>query len=217
MVTTTILWFLIVGGLFVIMAVSGSVVRRLPFTFALLYLLVGLALGPLGIGLLKIHPIQHAALIERLSEVAVIISLFTAGLKLRMRLRHPSWWIPVRLAFVSMAITVGLITLAGMIGLGLPLGAALLLGAVLAPTDPVLASDVQVEHPLDRDRLRFGLTGEAGLNDGAAFPFVMLGLGLLGLHDLGAYGWRWLAVDVVWATAGGLGVAGCWARWSGGW
>ncbi len=206
MVTTTILWFLVVGALFVTMAVSGSVVRRLPFTFALLYFLAGLGLGPLGLGLLKIHPIEDAALIERLSEVAVIISLFTAGLKLRMRLRHPSWWIPVRLAFVSMAITVGLITLAGVVGLGLPLGAAILLGAVLAPTDPVLASDVQVEHPLDRDRLRFGLTGEAGLNDGAAFPFVMLGLGLLGLHELGAYGWRWLAVDVVWATAGGLGV-----------
>jgi NhaP-type Na+/H+ or K+/H+ antiporter len=206
MITTAILWFLVIGGLFVTMAVSGSFVRRLPFTFALIYLLAGLALGPLGVGLLQVHPIQQAALIERLSEVAVIVSLFAAGLKLRMRLRHPAWWIPVRLAFVSMAITVGLIALAGVVGLGLPLGAAILLGAVLAPTDPVLASDVQVEHPLDRDRLRFGLTGEAGLNDGAAFPFVMLGLGLLGLHDLGAYGWRWLAVDVVWATVGGLGV-----------
>jgi NhaP-type Na+/H+ or K+/H+ antiporter len=53
--------------------------------------------------------------------------------------------------------------------------------------------------------LRFGLTGEAGLNDGSAFPFVMLGLGLLGLHDIGRLGERWLAIDVVWAVMSGLG------------
>ena len=88
----------------------------------------------------------------------------------------------------------------------MPLGAAILLGGLLAPTDPVLAADVQVEHPGDRDRLRFSLTGEAALNDGSAFPFVMLGLGLLGLHELGAFGWRWLAFDVVWAVRGGLAI-----------
>ena len=66
-----------------------------------------------------------------------------------------------------------------------PCGAAVLLGAILAPTDPVLASDVQVEHPFDSNPLRFSLTGEAGWNDGTAFPFVMLGLGLLGAHDMG--------------------------------
>jgi NhaP-type Na+/H+ or K+/H+ antiporter len=105
-----------------------------------------------------------------------------------------------------MVVTVALVAAAGVVGLGLPLGAAVLLGAVLAPTDPVLASDVQVAHAGDRDRLRFSLTGEAGLNDGAAFPFVLLGLGLLGLHELGAFGGRWLAVDVAWAGVAGLGV-----------
>jgi NhaP-type Na+/H+ or K+/H+ antiporter len=65
---------------------------------------------------------------------------------------------------------------------------------------------VQVEHPGDRDRLRFSLTGEAGLNDGSAGPFVMLGLGLLGLHELGDFGWRWLAIDVLWAVVGGLAI-----------
>jgi len=65
-----------------------------------------------------------------------------------------------------------------------------------------------VEHPFDEDRLRFGLTGEASLNDGTAFPFLMLGLGLLGLHDLGDGLWRWVAVDVLWATAAGLAIGG---------
>jgi NhaP-type Na+/H+ or K+/H+ antiporter len=68
----------------------------------------------------------------------------------------------------------------------------------------VLASEVQVESPTDTDRLRFGLTGEAGLNDGTAFPFLMLGLGLLGVHPLGTAGWRWLSIDLLWASGAGL-------------
>lgn len=105
-----------------------------------------------------------------------------------------------------MTLNVGLITLLGVYCLHLPLGAAVLLGAILAPTDPVLASEVQLTDARDRDELRRALSGEAGFNDGTAFPFVMLGLGLLGLHDLGAGGWRWWTVDVCWAIFGGLGI-----------
>ncbi len=199
-------WFLVAGFVLTLMALAGTLVKRLPLSAAQLYLLVGLGIGPLGLGLLVIDPIEQAATLERLAEVAVILSLFAAGLKLRTPLHDGRWKLPLRLATVSMALTVGLVALAGVVLLGLPLGAAVLLGAVLAPTDPVLASDVQIENPDDRDRLRFSLTGEAGFNDGAAFPFVMLGLGLLGLHELGEYGWRWVAVDVVWAVIGGIGV-----------
>jgi NhaP-type Na+/H+ or K+/H+ antiporter len=188
------------------MALSGSVLKRLPLSTSLVYLLAGVGLGGYGYNLLRLDPLRDAPLLERLSEVAVIVSLFTTGLKLSPPLSDRRWLIPVRLAFVSMTLTVGLIALAGHFLLDLPIGAAILLGAVLAPTDPVLASDVQVEDAGDRDRLRFGLTGEAGLNDGTAFPFVMLGLGLLGLHPLGEGGWRWLAVDVLWAIVGGLGI-----------
>jgi NhaP-type Na+/H+ or K+/H+ antiporter len=182
--------------LLILMALASSVVSRLPLTTALLYLGAGVALGPAGGGLIVINPLRHAALVERITEVAVIVSLFTAGLKLRLPLSDPLWRLPLRLVTVSMVLTVGGLTLAGVLGLGLPLGAAVLLGAVLAPTDPVLASDMQVEHAWGRDRVRFGLTGEAGLNDGTAFLFVLLGLGLLGLHDLGAHGGRWLVLDV---------------------
>jgi NhaP-type Na+/H+ or K+/H+ antiporter len=198
------LWFLVIGGLLVVMALTGSVLKRLPLSASLLYLLAGVGLA--GHGLLRLNPIEDAHLLERLAEIAVLISLFTTGLKLSPPLNDRRWHIPGRLAFVSMTITIGLIALAGIFLLGLPAGAAVLLGALLAPTDPVLASDVQVEDPGDRDRLRFGLTGEAGLNDGTAFPFVMLGLGLLGLHPLGAWGVRWLLVDVLWAIAAGLGI-----------
>lgn len=188
------------------MALADSSLRRVPITTAILYLAAGLALGPFGFGIITIDPLDQRVFLERMTEIIVIISLFSAGLKLRTPLSSRRWAVPVRLAFGSMALTVGMISFVGWSVLGLPIGAAVLLGAILAPTDPVLATDVQVRKPTDRDRLRFGLTGEAGMNDGAAFPFVMLGLGLLGLHDLGPYWWRWLAVDVVWAVAGGLAI-----------
>lgn len=199
------IWFVVVGLLFVVMALAGSVLKRLPLSTSMLYLAVGAALGPLGAGLLHVDVYAQAQVWERVTEVAVLVSLFAAGLKLRTPFTDGGWMLPVRLATVSMLVTIGLVTLAGVYLLGLPPGAAILLGAILAPTDPVLASDVQVTDPADGDRLRFGLTGEAGLNDGTAFPFVMLGLGLLGLHDLGANGWRWIAIDLLWAVAAGLG------------
>lgn len=200
------LWAVLVGVLLVFLALSGSVLSRLPLSTAMLYLMVGLVVSPIGLGWIAPDPREHKVLLERLTEIVVLISLFTAGLKLNPRLRDRRWLLPLRLALTSMVLTVLAVAAIGAVFLGLPLGAAVLLGAILAPTDPVLASDVQVHRPGDRDNLRFALTGEGGLNDGTAFPFVMLGLGLLGLHDVGSWGWRWLLVDVVWAVAAGLGV-----------
>ena len=200
------IWASLVGGLLILMALSATVLSRLPLSTAMLYLLIGVAVSPVGLGLIVADLDQHTVLLEHLTEAVVVVSLFTAGLKLSPGLADRRWLLPLRLALTSMVITVGAITAVGHFLLGLPLGAAVLLGAILAPTDPVLASDVQVTRPGDRDRLRFALTGEGGLNDGTAFPFVMLGLGLLGLHGIGDWGWRWVAVDVLWATAAGLGI-----------
>jgi NhaP-type Na+/H+ or K+/H+ antiporter len=201
-------WFLVAGAVLIAMALLGARLRRLPLSTSMVYLTAGVALGPLGLGLIVLDPIGNAGLIEVVAEVAVIVSLFTAGLKLRLPLRDRLWLLPIRLAVVSMVVTVALVTLVGVALLGLPLGAAVLLGAILAPTDPVLASEVQIADPRDRDRFRFAVTGEAGLNDGTAFPFVMLGLGLLGLHELGPLGIGWLGIDVVWAVAVGIGCGG---------
>lgn len=199
-------WFLVAGALLLTMALAGTLLKRLPLSSALLYLGAGWAIGPAGIGLLTFDPVADAAVLEHLTEIVVSLSLFGAGLKMRLPLRDPRWRVALRLGFVSMTITVALVAAVGVWGLGLPLGAAVLLGAILAPTDPVLAGDVAVDTPDDRDRLRFSLTGESALNDGTSFPFVMLGLGLLGLHDLGAGLSRWVAVDVLWAVAGGLAI-----------
>ncbi len=201
-------WALIVGVLLIVMALSGTVLARLPLSASMFYLMAGLAVGPWGLGLLWADPGRHTVLLERLSEVVVLVSLFTAGLKLSPGLRDRRWLLPLRLALTSMAITVILIAAAAYLFLDWPLGACILLGGILAPTDPVLASDVQVHRPGDRDRLRFALTGEGGLNDGTAFPFVALGLGLLGLHPVGDFGWRWIMVDALWSSVMGPAIGG---------
>ncbi|MCR2747432.1 cation:proton antiporter [Limnobacter parvus] len=199
-------WFLLIGILMLSRGLGSRYLQRLPFTSANVYLAVGLLLGPTVLNLFYFDPIKQSALLETLTEIAVLISLFSAGVKMPVPVQIAHWRAPLRLASISMVLTVTLIAAFAYIVLELPLGACVLLGAVLAPTDPVLAADTQSRYAGDEDQLRFTLTCEAGMNDGMAFPFVMLGLGLLGLHELGDTGWRWLAVDVVWATAVAIGI-----------
>ncbi|MGA8005376.1 MAG: cation:proton antiporter [Burkholderiales bacterium] len=199
-------WFLLVGGLLLARGLTSSALKRLPVTPAIIYLAVGLLVGPTVLNAFHFNPLKQSALLEVLTEVAVLISLFSAGVKMPVPASFARWRTPILLASVSMTVSVVLVAAFAYYLLGMPLGAGILLGAILAPTDPVLATDVQIRHPGDRDQLRFTLTCEAGMNDGSAFPFVMLGLGLLGLHELGESGLRWALVDVLWATVAGIAV-----------
>jgi len=199
-------WFLLIGVLLLTRGVTASMLARLPVTPAIIYLAVGLLVGPTVLNGFHINPLKQSALLEALTEVAVLISLFSAGVKMPVPVSLARWRTPILLATISMVISVGVVTAFAFYVLGLPLGAGVLLGAILAPTDPVLATDVQIRHPDDHDQLRFTITCEAGMNDGSAFPFVMLGLGLLGLHDLGEFGLKWVLFDVLWATAAGVAI-----------
>lgn len=207
---STTLWFILIGCLMLARGLAATTLSRLPVTSAIVYLGVGLALGPAFFGVFAVDPYAQAGMLEVLTELAVLISLFSAGVKMPVPFSLARWAPSLRLAWLSMSISVGLMAAFGTLVLDLPLGAAVLLGAILAPTDPVLATDVQVRHAGDKDQLRFALTCEAGMNDGSAFPFVMLGLGLLGRHELGESGWRWALLDVLWGTAGAvlIGIAG---------
>ena len=197
-------WSLLAGAVMLVAALGKGPLRKIPVSLPFLYLLTGVAIGPWGLKLLDVDVFDNTKLVETLTEIAVVISLLSAGLKL-----DPSWRhllrTPVPLATITMVITIAAVTAIGVFALGLPLGAAILLGAIIAPTDPVLAGEVSVKHHNDTDQLRYALTGEAGFNDGAAFPFIMLGLGLLGLHEIGEFGWIWFAKDLLWATFAGLG------------
>ena len=199
-------WFIFVGGLLLFMGLTASILKRSSVTSAIIYLAVGVLVGPTALDLFHFNPLRESALLERLTEVAVLISLFSAGVKMPVPFTVARWRAPILLATGSMTITVAAVAAFAFYVLGLPLGAGVLLGAILAPTDPVLATDVQIRHPGDHDQLRFTITCEAGMNDGSAFPFVMLGMGMLGLHEIGDFGISWLLLDVLWATLAGIAI-----------
>lgn len=197
-------WITLVGVLLLAMALSSAWVQRLPISTAAIYLAVGALIGPWALDLVRVDVVTHAPLLQRLTEVAVVLSLFIGGLRLRLPVTHRAWRAAFRLASLVM---VGSIALLGFLAwwlFDLPPAIALLIAAILAPTDPVLAGDVTVGHSEDHDRLRYALSGEAGLNDGAAFPFVVLALLLL--QGTASYGeiTSWVFREVVWASGAGL-------------
>jgi len=197
-------WLIAIGGLLVAMYATSHIVARLPVSPALLYFAVGLALGPWGFDWLHPDPEANAELLERACELALVVSLFVTGSAVGSTLRVSRWRAPVRLASVSMLVTIALVALFAHVVLGFGAGAALFLAAALAPTDPVLASEVQVADASDRDRLRFALTGEAGLNDGAALPFVLTGLALVPVEPLVPGSTLVWIASVTWGVLGGL-------------
>jgi sodium/hydrogen antiporter len=185
------------------------------FTAAVVYLVLG-AVASLGLQLLggdPLDPLEDAELIERLAELAVIVALFSAGLRLDRPLGLPAWRSTVLLIALVMPLTIAGVALFASEAMGLSLGAALILGAVLAPTDPVLASDVQVGPPGEGEEpeTHFALTSEAGLNDGLAFPFVFMGVFVAGEGGTSWLG-EWASADLAYAIIVGIGI-GAVAGW----
>lgn len=198
-------YYILIGLLLFAMAFALSFIKKLPFTSSVVYLLFGIMLGKHGIEVLDVDPLENTKLFEVIAEVTVIISLFTVGLKLKAPFEKGRWKIPFSMATLSMVLTVGLISVLTFYLTGLDIGHSIIAGAVLAPTDPVLASDVQLNSPDDHNHLKFNLTSEGGMNDGTAFPFVMLGLGLIGVDSDWSFG-RWMMLDLFWSIFAGVGI-----------
>ncbi len=179
----------------------------MPLTLAILCVAVGVLVFSTGLLSFNPDPRTWDTATERLTELVVIISLMGAGLKLDRPPGWRSWATTWRLLIVAMPLTIAAVAWLGWAGLGFSLALALLFGACMAPTDPVLAADVQVGPPKsgDEDEVRFGLTSEAGLNDALAFPFVHLAIlaaagGLAtqaGLSD-------WFTIKLGWKLLAGL-------------
>ncbi len=201
---TYILSFLAIGLLLLIVTLGSGWISQLPFSYSLIYLFVGILLGPYGIHLIELRP--QAEVLERLTEFAVLISLFGCGLKMNRPFRWWAWNSTARLIGLLMPICIFSLAVVGHLCLGIPWSSAILMGAILAPTDPVLASEIQLLDAKDRDELRFGLTSEGGLNDALAFPFVYFGLYAMKDAHWQNWVWEWLLVDVLWAIAAGIGM-----------
>lgn len=199
----------LLGLVLIALTLGDAALKPLPLTPAVVYLGAGWLAGAL-----LLEPLPR--LIENVTpslavsiELAVLVSLFAVGLRLRVPPTLRAWRVALLMAGPGMIVAIVLAAVAAHWLLDLPWPAALLLGAIMAPTDPVLASEVQIRSDDDRDAVRLSLTAEGGLNDGSAMPAVMLALGLMGLHQLGDSGGRWWWADLALPIGGGaiLGIA----------
>jgi sodium/hydrogen antiporter len=199
---TYILSLLVIGLLLLGVTLGSGWIKHLPFSYALIYLIVGISLGSYGFSLVNVRP--DTQFLEKLSEFVVIVSVFGCGLKMNRPLKLWGWQSTIRLIGLLMPISIFALAAIAHYALNMGWGAAILLGAILSPTDPVLASEVQLTHVEDQDELRFGLTSEGGLNDALAFPFVYLGI--YAFKDPNWDNWfkKWVGIDLVWAIAAGI-------------
>lgn len=206
-----ILWLTGAGVLIALVAWLPLARKRLPLSLPIICIAIGVGVFSLPAVSLRPLPLSYPDITERFTEFVVIIALMGAGLKLDRAFEWREWSVTWRLLAITMPLSILAIAAIGGWGLGLGWAAALLLGASLAPTDPVLAADVQVGPPKtgEEDEVRFGLTSEAGLNDGLAFPFVNLAIAI-GLAASTGEPWArdWVLHSVLWEI--GAGVAGGW-------
>lgn len=184
------------------------VIRDLPLSLPVLCVGIGMILFAFPLPIPDPLPVEQPDVTLRVTEFVVIIALMGAGLKIDRAFSWRAWRLTWRLLGITMPLSIGGMALLSWFFLGLGVPEAILLGAVLAPTDPVLAGDVQVGPPNtgEEDEVRFALTSEAGLNDGLAFPFVNLAIALAAAASLAPGNWagQWLSEDVLLKI--GLGV-----------
>lgn len=213
-----LLWLTGAGLLVALVAWLPLALRRLPLSVPIICIAIGGVLFASPATPLRPMPLAYPLITERLTEFVVIIALMGAGLKIDRPFNWRHWGVTWRLLAITMPLSIAGIALIGWAGLGLSLVAALLLGAALAPTDPVLAADVQVGPPKtgEEDEVRFGLTSEAGLNDGLAFPFVNLALALGVAQPGAAWFGPWLLHHVLWEGVAGIAAGGV-IGWAFGW
>jgi NhaP-type Na+/H+ or K+/H+ antiporter len=193
------------GALVLLTAWLPMLLKELPLSLPIICVCIGAFVFSLPYAGPAPNLLDYPELIERVTELVVIIALMGAGLKLDRPLSFATSRLTWRLLLFAMPATILVLGILGYYLLGLGLASALLLAAALAPTDPVLASDVQVGGPRQglEDEVRFTLTSEAGLNDGLAFPFVNLALAITLAVDASWFS-DWLLFDVVWKVAAGV-------------
>jgi sodium/hydrogen antiporter len=198
-------------------ALLPRLLSRAPVSMPMVFVGVGVLVFALVEDLPTPDPMAHEGVAVHLTEFVVIVSLMGAGLALDRPVGWRRWSSTWRLLVVTMPLSILTMGLLGGWLLGLGAAAAVLLAAALAPTDPVLATEVRVAEPSDEedseDETRFALTSEAGLNDGLAFPFTYAAVAMAAAGAAPA-GWlgEWLAVDVLWRIAAGVG-AGIGVGW----
>ncbi|RZL48380.1 MAG: sodium:proton antiporter [Pedobacter sp.] len=182
--------------------------KKIGISYALIYVVIGVVLYALLKDQLPSPlPKDNEQLTLHLTELIVVISLMGTGIKIDRPFSLKNWSSPLKLISIAMFLCIGVVCFLGFSWLHMLLPSALLLGAVLAPTDPVLAEDVQVGPPNEKikSETKFALTSEAGLNDGMAFPFIWLAITLcLMATDKSASLLNWFGYHFVYKISIGL-------------
>ncbi|MFL6605299.1 MAG: cation:proton antiporter [Steroidobacteraceae bacterium] len=177
---------------------------RRPAYAAVVALAVGVLLGPMGLRLLRPQLMEDGALIETVSEIALLTCLFCLGLRLRMPIEWRTWRVPLRLSTLGTLATIALAAAAAHLMFDMSLAESLLLGAIIAPTDSVLASDVPSHSDSEQDAPSFILCTESGINNGLAVALVLLVLGMMGLGDSDSAALGSISLVALWAAGGGV-------------
>lgn len=197
------------GALVLMTAWLPMVLSEAPLSLPIFCVAIGAGFSALPLEIYVPHPSDNLPVVERLTELVVIISLMGAALKIDRKIGWRSWLMTWRLLAIAMPVTILALAWLGYAMLGLGVATALVMASALAPTDPVLASDVQVGPPKsgEEDDTRFTLTSEAGLNDGLAFPFIMCAIAIAEAGRTGEpWFLRWLGSEVIWRLSAGVGV-----------
>ncbi|MBX9246532.1 cation:proton antiporter [Actinotalea ferrariae] len=206
--------FAAIGVVTLIAAVLPRALQRAPVSMPAVFLGASILAFAVLPRLPDPDPVEHHTIALHLTEVCVLVSLMGAGLAINRPVGRRAWASTWRLLGITMPLSILAAALLGSWMLGLGLAAAVLVGAALAPTDPVLATEVQVNEPTaepgqDDDEARFALTSEAGLNDGLAFPFTYAAIAISTAGPaLGGWLGHWVLVDVLWRLAVGMLVGG---------
>ncbi|WP_028654421.1 potassium/proton antiporter [Nocardioides sp. J54] len=188
--------FLLIGAavtFLAVLAVRMSSGAGLPSL--LVYLLMGVALGEAGLGI----DFDDAELAHALGFGALAIILAEGGITTSWREARPAMRMGVSLATVGVAISVGVMAVAGHFLLGLSWELAILLGAVCSPTDAAAVFSVLRVVPLPK-RVTGVLEAESGLNDA---PTVVV-VSLVASGAVGEHGWLGTTGIVVYELAAGM-------------
>ena len=188
------------------MAWMPSFTKKTGISDSVVYVLLGVIAYSSMDMLPKPDPVRYEDYVKHITEFVIIISLMGGGLKIDRPFSFRSWVVPFRMLTITMVLCIALLAFLAFSVLHFDLPSALLLGAVLAPTDPVLAADVQVGPPLEKtkDDVRFSLTAEAGMNDGMGFPFTWLAISVASLAPNDASSiFEWFAYDFVYKIIAG--------------
>ena len=169
---------ILVGASVFALGLPSNIIKRLWLSVPLLALLAGVLLGPEALGVLEPHRLddEHKVL-EELARVTLAVSLVGAALQLTRADLRAIWRRAASLLTVAMVGMWLLTSLGAWLILGLEPWVALLLGAVLTPTDPVVASALVTGRLAEANLprwLRRSLQLEAGANDGLALVFVLV-------------------------------------------